>query len=42
MLVQFADDSHILCRYEPGETIATKISIEDGQLSEGKSTHFEN
>ena len=24
-LVQFADDTNILCRYEPGETIATKI-----------------
>ena len=24
-LVQFADDTSILCRYEPGETIATKI-----------------
>ena len=24
-LVQFADDTSILCRYEPGETITTKI-----------------
>ena len=46
-LVQFADDTSILCRYEPGETIATKIEnilnifTEDGQLLEGKSTHFE-
>ena len=23
-LIQFADDTSILCRYEPGETIATK------------------
>ena len=41
--VQFADDTSILCRYEPGETNATKNEsfFEDGQLFEGKSTHFE-
>ena len=43
-LTQFADDASSLCRYEPGETIATKIEnffTEHGQLLEGKSTHFE-
>ena len=41
-LVQFADETSILCRYEPGETVATKIEIivlkTDSYLKENQLT----